>query len=147
MSRGLGRVQLECLRAIEQREMQGERPTTFTVVAEVYQVKPDQDGNRTISEAQYVAAKRALTSLRRKGLIESCRDMRLTPSGAKTDRTIAAEIKVSVSTMRRARELHGQQHANPERCCLWNVLPAGLEVLRNRVREQTAAAPARRLAA
>ncbi len=69
MSRGLVRVQRECLRVIEQSEAAGQRPTTFNIAAEIYQIEQDSDGNRWISEAQYVATKRALANLRRKGLV------------------------------------------------------------------------------
>jgi hypothetical protein len=65
MSRGPGWVQVACLRCIQKYEERGESPTTFNIAAEVYQVKPDKDGNRWISDAQHVAVKRALEGLRR----------------------------------------------------------------------------------
>ena len=38
MSRGLGRIQRECLRVIESYEKAGKEPTTFNIVADVYQI-------------------------------------------------------------------------------------------------------------
>jgi hypothetical protein len=54
MSRGPGWVQVACLRCIQKYEERGESPTTFNIAAEVYQVKPDKDGNRWISDVQHV---------------------------------------------------------------------------------------------
>ena len=46
MSRGLGWVQRECLRAIaEYEKANGRSPTTYNITAEVYQVERDEDGN------------------------------------------------------------------------------------------------------
>jgi hypothetical protein len=70
MSRGLGRVQRECLRVIEAREAAGTPSTTFNVVAEVYQIKRDRHGNRMCTDAQHTAVKRALAALKRKGLVK-----------------------------------------------------------------------------
>ena len=64
MSKGLGRIQRGCLRVIDEYEAAGKRPTTFNIAAEVYQVRPDR-----LSWAQHVATKRALASLRQKGLV------------------------------------------------------------------------------
>jgi hypothetical protein len=108
------------LRVIEMYEHAGKRPNTFNIAAEVYQVEPDQDGNRLISEAQHVATKRALASLRRKGLVAGQRDPSASPTCSKSDRAIAAEIGVSVSTMRRARVAAGERYAKVEQCCLWS---------------------------
>jgi hypothetical protein len=69
MSKGLGRIQRGCLRVIEEHEAVGQRPTTFNIAAEVYRVRRDQRGNRMVSDAQHVATKRALASLRRMGLV------------------------------------------------------------------------------
>jgi len=44
-------------------------PTTYTIAADIYQVKPDKDGNRWIADAQHGAVKRALEGLQRKGRI------------------------------------------------------------------------------
>jgi hypothetical protein len=63
MSRGLGRIERECLRFIEFFEGHCFEPSTIHIAAKVYHVK-----GRPISEAQYVATKRALASLQRRGL-------------------------------------------------------------------------------
>jgi hypothetical protein len=83
MSRGLGRIQRECLRVIETwepifeeprsgtyRPWSHPHPTTYEIAAEVYRIEPDERGGRVISESQHIATKRALATLRRKGLIE-----------------------------------------------------------------------------
>jgi hypothetical protein len=71
MSRGLGKIQRECLRAIESGcKTAGLLPTTYNIVVEVYQIEPDGDDCRLFTDAQYVAVKRALASLRRAGLID-----------------------------------------------------------------------------
>jgi hypothetical protein len=57
MSRGLGKIQRECLRVIAGYNIARAEPTTFNVAAEVYRVKRDSRGNRTISDAQHVAIK------------------------------------------------------------------------------------------
>ena len=71
MSRGLGQIQRACLKVIEEWDHQKwpPWPTTFNIAADVYQVKPDADGNHFVSDAQHVATKRALEGLQRKGLI------------------------------------------------------------------------------
>ena len=55
MSAGPGWVQMACLWRIQKYEERGESPTTFNIAAEVYQVKPDKDGNRYVTDAQHVA--------------------------------------------------------------------------------------------
>jgi len=50
-------------------------PTTYTIAADIYQVKPDKDGNRWIADAQHGAVKRALEGLQRKGRITGFRDL------------------------------------------------------------------------
>ena len=77
MSRGLGWVQQACFEAICKREATKKDlwPTTYTVAADIYQVKPDKDGNRWIADAQHVAVKRALEGLQRKGRIIGFRDL------------------------------------------------------------------------
>ena len=59
MSRGLGRIQRECLRVIGEREAAGKESVTYNIVADVYRIEPDQDGNRMCNEAQHTAVKRA----------------------------------------------------------------------------------------
>jgi hypothetical protein len=49
MSKGLGRIQRGCLRAIEEYEAAGKRPTMLNIASEVYRVSPDR-----LSEAQQV---------------------------------------------------------------------------------------------
>ena len=61
---GLGRIQRGCLRVIEECEAAGKRPTVLNIASEVYRVRPGR-----LSEAQHVATKRALASLRRKGIV------------------------------------------------------------------------------
>ena len=61
---GLGRIQRGCLRVIGQYEAAGKRPTILHIASEIYRVRPDR-----LSEAQHVATRRALTSLRQKGLV------------------------------------------------------------------------------
>jgi hypothetical protein len=73
MSRGLGRVQKACLRVISEWKAKDDWPTTFDIAAEVYQIKPDKDGVRYVSEAQHVAVKRALEGLQGLGLIIGAR--------------------------------------------------------------------------
>ena len=77
MSRGLGWVQQACFEAICKREATKKDlwPTTYTIAADIYQVKPDKDGNRWIADAQHRAVKRALEGLQRKGRITGFRDL------------------------------------------------------------------------
>jgi hypothetical protein len=63
MSRGLGQIQRECLRVIEAYAARCKMVTTFTIVAEVYQIKRDRRGNRMCNDAQHTAVKRALAGL------------------------------------------------------------------------------------
>ena len=98
MSRGLGKIQRECLRVIESYESAGTRPTTFSVTAEVYQVERDRHGNRMISDAQHTAIKRALANLRRRDLVVGQRDMGLCQ-----------------------RLADGSYSGRAERCCLWSI--------------------------
>jgi hypothetical protein len=73
VSKGLGWTQQGCLQVIRRyEEAEGDKPrppTTFEIAADVYQVAPDADGNRWVTDAQHVATKRALIGLRRKGYI------------------------------------------------------------------------------
>ena len=105
MSKGLGWVQRECLRAIRKFESVGQRPTTYDVVAEVYDVKQDQYGNQWINDAQYSAVKRALASLRRKGLVAGEQVFELNEHGRKL--FILSQ--------------HPRGYA--QRCCLWATAP------------------------
>ena len=100
MSKGLGYIQRGCLRVIEEYEAAGKRPTTFNVAAEVYRVRPDRRGNRMVSDAQYVATKRALASLRQKGLVSGQQDVKVYPDETR--------ILARANAVGRA-----------ERCCLW----------------------------
>jgi hypothetical protein len=102
MLRGLGWVQRECLRVIECCERTGKRATTFTIAAEVYQVKPDKNGDRWIDDAQHVATKRALENLRRKGLVSGKQIVEVQADGTK----IFGVVKSPTD-----------HHA--ERCCIW----------------------------
>ena len=70
MSKGLGRIQRGCLRVIGQYEAAGKRPTMLNIASEVYRVRPDR-----LSDAQHVATRRALTSLRQKGLVSGQADI------------------------------------------------------------------------
>ena len=51
MSRGLGWVQTACLERIQKYEEAGDWPTTYNITADVYEVKPDKDDNRWVSDA------------------------------------------------------------------------------------------------
>jgi hypothetical protein len=70
MSKGFGRIQRGCLRVIGEYEVAGKRPTMFNIASEVYRVRPDR-----LSEAQHVATRRALASLRQKGLVSGQEDI------------------------------------------------------------------------
>ena len=75
MGHGTGRVQAACMRSIRLREDAGARwPSTYTIVADVFQIERDADGNRLCSDTQHGEVKRALASLQRKGLIIGFRD-------------------------------------------------------------------------
>jgi hypothetical protein len=67
---GLGRIQRGCLRVIEEYEAAGKRPTMLNIASEVYRVRPDR-----LSDTQHVATRRALTSLRQKGLVSGQQDI------------------------------------------------------------------------
>jgi hypothetical protein len=103
MSRGLGRIQRECLRVIAEYEAAGRRPTTFNIAAEIYRVRRDRDGNRTINDAQHVATKRALANLRRKGMVTGQQDITVHPDGTRIFSFVGAD------------GLHA------ERCCFWST--------------------------
>jgi len=110
MSRGLGRIQRECLRVIEvYLEANGRPPNTFNVTVEVYQIKRDRHGNRTCNDAQHTAVKRALASLRRKGLVTGAQDVRIESDGTKMFPHVRQHNDGSYS-----------RHA--ERCCFWSIV-------------------------
>jgi hypothetical protein len=69
MRRRFGHVQMACRYIIKRYEERGELATTYNIAAYVYQVKPDKDGNRWITDAQHVAVKRALEGLQRWGRV------------------------------------------------------------------------------
>jgi hypothetical protein len=104
MSRGLGRIQRECLRVIERYEAAGGRPTTFHIACDVYQVEQDPDGNRWCNDAQHTATKRALASLRRKGLVAGQQEI-----GVKADGRRIFNLAKSPTDGR------------AERCCFWSL--------------------------
>lgn len=60
----LGRIQRGCLRVIEECEAAGQRPTILSIASEVYRVRPGR-----LSYEQQAATRRALASLRQKGLV------------------------------------------------------------------------------
>lgn len=107
MSKGLGRIQRGCLRVIEEYEAAGKRPTTFNIAAEVYQIKRDSLGNRMVSDAQHVATKRALASLRQKGVISGQQDIKVYPDGTK-------------GFPHCQRLADGSYSGRAERCCIWS---------------------------
>jgi hypothetical protein len=76
MSKGLGRIQRGCLRVLGEYEAVGKRPTMLNIASEVYRVRPDR-----LSDAQHVATRRALTSLRQKGLVSGQGDIQFAPEG------------------------------------------------------------------
>lgn len=101
MSRGLGRIERECLRVIENYEAAGKEPTTFNIAAEVYRVRRDKQGNRMITNPQHVSVKRALAGLRRKGLITGQQKVTVLANGKQ------------ILAVTRATDTHA------ERCCFW----------------------------
>jgi hypothetical protein len=82
----------------------GRRPTTFTVVAEVYRVRRDRHGDRLISNAQHASVKRALVNLRRKGLVSGSQEI------------VTARDGTRIFSMAKS---PGDGRA--ERCCLWSI--------------------------
>jgi hypothetical protein len=108
MSRGLGRIQRECLRVIESYGKTGKRPTTFNIVAEVYQIKRDRLGNRTCNDAQHTAVKRALAGLRREGLVAGQQDVVVLSNGTK----LLAHVR---------QHSDGSYSRHAERCCFWST--------------------------
>jgi hypothetical protein len=111
MSKGLrlGRIQRGCLRVIEEYEAAGKGPTTFSIAADVYRVRPDRHGNRMVSDAQHVATKRALASLRQKGLVSGRQDITVCPDGT----------KLFPHSRRLADGLYS---GRAERCCIWSMV-------------------------
>ena len=105
MSRGLGRIQRECLRVIESYEKAGKEPTTFNIVADVYQIKRDRHGNRMRNDAQHTAVKRALAGLRRIGLV----------AGQQARRVVEGEPDLLWRTK-------PGSNGVVERCCFWSIV-------------------------
>ena len=101
MSKGLGRIQRECLRVIEEYEAAGKRPTTLNIAAEVYQVERDRRDNRMVSDAQHVATKGLWRICRQKGLVSGQQDI-----------TVIRGQKILAR-----RGAHGRA----ERCCFWSI--------------------------
>jgi hypothetical protein len=95
-------VQQGCLSAIARCERTERRATTYTIAAEVYEVKPDSNGDRWINEAQHVATKRALAGLRRKGLV----------TGEQIIKVLADGTKMFPLAM-------SPTDGRAERCCIW----------------------------
>jgi hypothetical protein len=87
---------------IEKYEAAGKEPTTFNIAAEVYQIKRGRLGNRTVSDAQHVAIKRALANLRRKGLVSGQQDITVCPDGTRILARLSADGRTA------------------ERCCFWS---------------------------
>jgi hypothetical protein len=108
MSRGPGRVQMACLWCIQKYEERGDDwPTTYNITAEVYQVKPDKDSNRYVTDAQHVAVKRALEGLQRQGRIIGFRTQRArSPGDGRT------ELCHHWMTAQRARKWVSDESAN-----------------------------------
>lgn len=109
MSTGLGRTQRRCLQAVQEhtaRHAAGDEdrlPTTYTIAAEAYDVQRDAEGNRYVTDAQHVATKRALSGLRRKGLVFG-----------------------QVDHIRGKLDENGWNTGNIERCCVWSTKPIEL---------------------
>lgn len=61
---GLGRIQRGCLRVIEKCKAAGKRPTVLNIASEIYRVRPDR-----LSYEQHAATRRAMATLRQKGLV------------------------------------------------------------------------------
>jgi hypothetical protein len=99
MSRGLGRIQRECLRVLAV----GERLTTFTIAAEVYQVKQNKNGDRPVNHAQHIATARALANLRDKGLLKGKQEVQVRRDGRK-------------------RLTKSRTDGRAERCCFWSMV-------------------------
>jgi hypothetical protein len=136
MSRGHGKIQRECLRVIEASEAAGRKPTTFTVVADVYQLKPDKNGNRMCNDAQHTAVKRALSGLRRKGLVFGAQNVTVHADGTRT------------LTYNQMRADGSYNMFRAERCCHWSRTqqinePAGMpDSFRVFVSDRSEATPA-----
>ena len=75
MSRGLGRVQraaLEALRQERQRQPYLPRLSSLEITARVFGVEQGPGGGYALSEAQCASVRRALLTLRRRGLVRHC---------------------------------------------------------------------------
>jgi hypothetical protein len=148
MSKGLGQIQRECLRVIEEHSAVCKRVTTTRIVVEVYRIKARR-GVRRYTEAQHTAVKRALAGLRRKGLVKGQQalaqcgdgpiilarrsektgravrccywsipaspdlDVSNDPGWKQSDSRVAVELSMSVSSVRRGRELAAAKEKQP----------------------------------
>ena len=65
MSRSLGRIQRALLDALERRTT----ADTFTLATDAYDIQPDLDGVRRITDEQLVATRRALANLAKAGRV------------------------------------------------------------------------------
>jgi hypothetical protein len=66
MSRGIGKLQRDLLKILEKNT---EEIDTFSLTVFVYDIQPDADGFYSISNAQHTAVRRALSNLRKRGLV------------------------------------------------------------------------------
>jgi DNA-binding transcriptional ArsR family regulator len=66
----MGRIEREVLRLLREKQDPYER-FPLALAADVYKVEPNKDGDRIVTDAQYSTVRRALISLKRKGLAES----------------------------------------------------------------------------
>jgi hypothetical protein len=69
MARGLGRIQLECLRVIALYEVAGKRPTTDDIAAVIFSSARNTLGYSMPSSDQLISTARALSALRRRKLV------------------------------------------------------------------------------
>ncbi len=75
MSRGLGRVQRAIWKVLwQERQRQPYLPqlTSLQITARVFGVEPGPGGRYALSEAQCASVRRALLTLRRRGLVRHC---------------------------------------------------------------------------
>jgi hypothetical protein len=123
MSKGLGRIQRECLRVIDRLDAMDMDVTTLVIAAEVYGINHID----LTSDAQRVAVKRALAGLRRKGLVigkqmtmmVDGKKMLAASDGGKSARIIAAKVGISYHTAKRYLEKQGEEARPAQRCAVW----------------------------
>jgi hypothetical protein len=106
MVKGLGRIQLGCLHAIEKYEAEGRLATTFNIAAEIYAVGRDRNGNLWVNTRQRIATLRALENLRRKGLISGEQKVEIGADGKK------------LFTLAKSRT-----DGRADRSCFWSMIP------------------------